>query len=120
MAVRVPLKISYLLMRWLFGLVALVFRGDQAKDAELLVLRHENAVLRRAAGRVRYEAAVAPSTVYEILRAAGRIACSAGGERVSRLPRSMPSGNNNGLQPGKGAWTNRPTTLRPPGPAPKG
>lgn len=51
------LKISYLLMRWLFVLVALVFRGDQAKGAELLVLRHENAVLRRTAGRVRYEPA---------------------------------------------------------------
>ena len=50
-----PLKITYLLMRWLFALVALVFRGDQAKDAELLVLRHENAVLRRDAGRVRYD-----------------------------------------------------------------
>jgi hypothetical protein len=43
-----PLKIVCLLMRWLFSLVALVFRGDRAKDAELLVLRHENAVLRRA------------------------------------------------------------------------
>ena len=38
-----PLKIAYLLMRLLFGLVVLVFRGDRAKDAELLVLRHENA-----------------------------------------------------------------------------
>src|ERR1039458_756028 len=44
-------------MRWLFGLVVLVFRGDQAKDAELLVIRHENAVLRRTAGRIRYEPA---------------------------------------------------------------
>jgi hypothetical protein len=57
LAVRVPLKIAYMLMRWLFTLVALVFRGDQAKDAELLVLRHENAVLRRTAGQVRYEPA---------------------------------------------------------------
>jgi putative transposase len=53
----VPLKIAYLLMCWLFSLVVLVFRGDRAKDAELLVLRHDNAVLRRTAGRVRYEPA---------------------------------------------------------------
>ncbi len=49
------LKIVYLLMRWLFGLTMLVFRGDRARDAELLVLRHENAVLRRHTDRVRYE-----------------------------------------------------------------
>jgi putative transposase len=53
----VLLKIVYLLMRWLFGLTVLVFRGDEARDAELLALRHENAVLRRHAGRVRYEPA---------------------------------------------------------------
>jgi putative transposase len=48
----VLLKIVCLLMRWLFGLTVLVFRGDRAKNA---VLRHENAVLRRNAGRIRYE-----------------------------------------------------------------
>jgi hypothetical protein len=46
----VRLKIVYLLMRWSFGLIALVLRGDSAKNAELLVLRHENAVLRRSVG----------------------------------------------------------------------
>ena len=40
------LKIVYLLTCWVLGLAVLVFRGDRAKDAELLVLRHENAVLR--------------------------------------------------------------------------
>ena len=42
-------------MRWLVGLTVLVFRGDQAQNAELLALRHENAVLRRNAGRIRYD-----------------------------------------------------------------
>jgi putative transposase len=51
----VLLKIVYLLMRWSMGLTVLAFRGDRAKDAELLVLRHENAVLRRHVGRVRYK-----------------------------------------------------------------
>ena len=51
------LKIMYLLTCRVFGLAVLVCRGDLAKDAEVLVLRHENAVLRRQAGRVRYEPA---------------------------------------------------------------
>src|ERR1017187_3204479 len=51
------LKIVYLLTCRVLGLAVLVFRGDRAKDAELLVLRHENAVLCRHAVRVRYEPA---------------------------------------------------------------
>jgi hypothetical protein len=57
LAGRVLLKIVYLLVRRVLGLAVLVFRGDLAKDAELLVLRHENAVLRRHVGRIRYEPA---------------------------------------------------------------
>jgi putative transposase len=53
----VPLKIMYLLTCRVLGLAVLVCRGDLAKDAELLALRHENAVLRRHADRVRYEPA---------------------------------------------------------------
>ena len=51
------IKIAYLLVRRILGLAALLFRRDMAKDAELLVLRHENAVLRRQVGRLRYEPA---------------------------------------------------------------
>ena len=51
------LKTVCLLMRWLFSLAVLVVRGDRAKDAELLVLRHENVLLRRNAARIRYEPA---------------------------------------------------------------
>jgi putative transposase len=57
LAGRVLLKIVYLLTCRVLGVAVLVFRGDRAKAAELLVLRHENAVLRRQAGRIRYEPA---------------------------------------------------------------
>jgi putative transposase len=57
LAGRVLLKIVCLLMRWLFSLAVLVIRGEEEKDAELLVLRHENAMLRRNTGRIRYEPA---------------------------------------------------------------
>jgi hypothetical protein len=54
LAGQVLLKIVCLLMRWLFSLAVLVIRDDGEKNAELLVLRHENAVLRRNADRIRY------------------------------------------------------------------
>jgi hypothetical protein len=41
----VLLKIVYLLACRIPGLAVLVFRGDRATDAGLLVLQHENAVL---------------------------------------------------------------------------
>ena len=45
----------YLLIRCLFGCLMMLPRCQASKDAELLVLRHENAVLRRQISRVHYE-----------------------------------------------------------------
>ena len=41
------LSLLYRLVRCLFGLLAVLVRSDLSKDAELLVLRQENQVLRR-------------------------------------------------------------------------
>jgi putative transposase len=48
------LSILYWLLRWLLSLSALLVRRDLSKDVELLVLRHENTVLRWQLSRVRY------------------------------------------------------------------
>jgi putative transposase len=54
----VILSLLYKVTRRLLSVPAVMLRRDSTKDAELLVLRHENAVLRRqVAGPVRYEPA---------------------------------------------------------------
>ena len=50
------LSLVYRVVRGLFGLLAVLVRSDLSKDAELLVLRHENQVLRRQLhGRPRWD-----------------------------------------------------------------
>jgi putative transposase len=50
-------SVGYLLARCLLSCRAVLARREVSKDAELLVLRHENAVLRRQVSRVRYQPA---------------------------------------------------------------
>lgn len=50
------MSLIYRLVRCLLGLLAVLARSDLSKDAELLVLRHENQVLRRQlSGRLRWD-----------------------------------------------------------------
>ena len=46
---------GYLLVRCLLGGLMVLARREVSKDAELLVLQHENAVLRRQTGQIRYQ-----------------------------------------------------------------
>ena len=51
----VSLRLLYLIFRHVFGLVLLLGRTSATKDIELLVLRHEVAVLRRTNPRPRLD-----------------------------------------------------------------
>lgn len=56
--VRMIVSLLYRAARTMLSIPAVLLRRDTAKDAELLVLRHENTVLRRQLkGPVRYESA---------------------------------------------------------------
>jgi len=50
-------SVFYLVVRCLLGSLMMLARREVSKDAELLVLRHENAVLRRQISRVRHQPA---------------------------------------------------------------
>ena len=50
-------SLVYLVVRCLLDGLMVLARREASKDAELLVLRHENAVLRRQISRVRYQPA---------------------------------------------------------------
>lgn len=55
-AVSMVVSLLYRAARTMLSLPAVLLRRDTARDAELLVLRHENSVLRRQLkGPVRYE-----------------------------------------------------------------
>ena len=47
LSVLVSLRFAYLAVLRVFGWLALLARSDRAEDAEILILRHQVAVLRR-------------------------------------------------------------------------
>jgi hypothetical protein len=91
----VIVSLLYRLTRRLLSVPTVLLRRDSAKDAELLVLRHENAVLRRQIpGQVRYE----PADRFWFAAPAG-LACRMGWTRTSGSP-IPPSVWNPVLTPG--------------------
>jgi putative transposase len=55
MIAEVSLRLLSLIFSWLLGWLTLLPRGSSSKDVELLVLRHEVAVLRRTNQRPRLD-----------------------------------------------------------------
>lgn len=49
------LSVIYLLVRCVLGCLMVRARREVSNDAELLVLRHENAMLRRQTSKIRYQ-----------------------------------------------------------------
>jgi hypothetical protein len=71
LAGQVLLKIAWLLMRWLFGLAGLMFRGNGAKDAELLLARD----YRQQPGRPAVEHSYRQSGRHAIRQPRTRLGC---------------------------------------------
>jgi putative transposase len=87
----VIISVFYLLIRCLLGCLTLLTRHRVSKDAELLVLRHENAVLRRQVGRVRYQ----PGDRLWLAALSGKSSATGRGRRASAAGMRSASASRN-------------------------
>ena len=71
-------SVVYLVARCLLGCLMVLAKREVSKDAELLVLRHENVVLRRQISRVRYQPddRLRVSALSQLIPGAGGARCS--------------------------------------------
>jgi hypothetical protein len=126
MTLRLLYLLSCQVLRWL----ALLARSSAAKNAELLVLRHELAVLRRQVTRPRLDwadravlaglAAAAPSSLARDARAAGHAAALASRPGAAPLdlpvPARPPDGDSRASGVGGAAGQGEPDLGIPPHP----
>jgi hypothetical protein len=108
----VIVSLLYTVSRKLLSVPAVLLRHDSSKDAELLVLRHENAVLRRQiSGPVRYEPA---DRLW--FAALSSLIPDPAGAASSRSPQPRSSPGTADLSPPNGTTppaADRPGALRP-------
>ena len=99
----------YLIVRSLLACLMVLGRSEVFKDAELLVLRHENAVLRRRISRVRYQ----PSGRLWLAVLSRLIPRRRQGEVFAVTPATLLTWHRR-LVPRKWAYTSRRRPGRPP------
>ena len=113
----------YLLVRALLGCLMMLARREVSKDAGLLVLRHENAVLRRQVSRVCYQPgdrlwlAAGPRYSESAVLTLRWVSAVPGGGAFAVFDADAAPAPYRSRRVGRGRWQLRPGCYAPTGPA---